>query len=104
MTRRSTHGLDVLPDDDNWRTHAICRTHDWNWWWDPSHYKDALHQCRVHCPVLDQCREFAAKFQWRECVVAGEVWVWGKGEQQEGIPSKKDRSTTTRLCRECRPQ
>jgi hypothetical protein len=91
--------LDVLPD--NWRTYAVCRTYDWTWWWEPDHYKDALHQCRVHCPVLAQCREFAAKFHWRECVVAGEVWV-AKKDPARGEPSERTHRSSTRRCGTCR--
>jgi hypothetical protein len=102
VTQRSSYSLDLLDAEANWRTHAVCQNHPADWWWNPDHYRDALHQCRLHCPVTAQCKQWADGFQWRDCVVAGEVWVWGKGKQHYGKPSPKDHPSSTRLCTECR--
>lgn len=61
---RSAHGLDT-PRGTHWETRAACRPGqpvDPEWWWPiaTSLAEDAaraLHICRTHCPVMDQCRQ-----------------------------------------------
>lgn len=91
--------------DQDWRTRAACTRYPNTWWWEKPYFPDALHQCRTHCTVRDQCNTFAAQHKWKECVVAGQVWVAGKGPlEQDGIPSKRPQPSSSRLCENCRGQ
>lgn len=52
---RSAHGLEG-PRGDNWRARAACRHLDPETWFDADLRPMALHICRRHCPVLQECR------------------------------------------------
>lgn len=64
--------------DEDWRKRAFCATHgiDPEVWVgeDPTLYVLAMHYCKRHCPVLDECREDAFTYAYRGVVAGGIVW------------------------------
>ncbi|MFF0823026.1 WhiB family transcriptional regulator [Micromonospora haikouensis] len=63
MATRTAYGLDS-PRAGRWEERAACRPGtpvDPEWWWPlssgpASDTARALHICRSHCPVVDECR------------------------------------------------
>lgn len=71
--RRSTSGLDT-PRGDDWRQRALCRGRS-NLFESSAYRSFAAHICRKHCPVLDECKAWAAGTSLREITAAGEYWT-----------------------------
>lgn len=54
---------------------ALCRRFDPLIWDLADEAQRARHLCVRHCPVVSECRAWARRFRWHECVVGGERWA-----------------------------
>jgi hypothetical protein len=93
---RSVWGLDTPRGD--WMAAAACLRYDPDLWSTEDMFPYALHQCLSHCPVLSECRAWAAPRQWVGVVVAGRAFVGSGSELRKRVPP-----TSTWLCLTCRP-
>lgn len=100
----SQYGLDTARDE-HWTRQAACRhnpdrffARDGQAHWRP---RDELHICRVHCPVLAQCRAYG------ETQAPGDrvsVILGGVAYDCRGLPAREGRwSSMPITCADCRP-
>lgn len=90
-------GVVLLAEKLRWQERGACRG-DPELWVDPAMAPLAVHNCLTHCPVLDECREWAAgRCDWDAVVVAGVQW----GSRHKG--NAKPLAVKPQLCGDCVP-
>lgn len=104
MTTTSTgaaagRGTTAAPALDNWMRLSVCRAEPDLWFSEPSR-RLAIHICRTHCPVRDQCEADAERIPCTHGVQAGVVYDQF-GEPMEQQPKPSNRSCPT--CAAMRP-
>lgn len=65
-TAKATFGVVTDPDDD-WKRDGYCRSYEWPELWFPEgrgagrrrQEDTAVEHCRLRCPVVDRCRQYA---------------------------------------------
>lgn len=77
---RSTFGLEA-PRGEDWRVHAFCAPNP-DMWFDVATRPLAMHTCRRHCPVVEQCLKDAREHPPKEGVQGGVAW----NTRQQQIP------------------
>lgn len=92
---RSAHGLSTPVDD--WRSLGVCRYEDPELWFTDSQRAEAMHVCRVHCPVVEQCYRDALRIRPTAGVQGGEAW------STRGMPLYGGAIEPAKSCGRCRP-
>jgi DNA-binding NarL/FixJ family response regulator len=92
---RSAHGLSTPVDD--WWSRGMCRHEDPELWFTDSVRAEAMHVCRVHCPVVEVCYRDALKARPRAGVQGGEAW------SAKGAPLYGGAIEPAKTCVRCRP-
>jgi hypothetical protein len=94
---RSTSGLAPI----NWRLQAACRGDNAELFFQPATRATALHICRTHCPVLEQCRREALAHPPVALVMGGLAWRSTSGSLRPRPLKNKVRPASS--CHLCAP-
>lgn len=87
----------LLAEQLNWQTRGACAAAP-DLWADPDSAAVALHICRHHCLVLDECKVWADQIGgWEAIVVAGVQWATRRNNSP-AVPVVRQRE---QLCDAC---
>jgi Transcription factor WhiB len=90
--------LGVMPDE-NWRVDALCRSLDPELFATQRMFGMAKHMCVFHCPVRDECHEWAAQFtDWFGICVGGVVHPGMTTRGLSRLPVKPPDLSECHLC------
>lgn len=83
--------------DLRWQRLGVC-VDDPERWSTPGTAALAVHMCLWHCPVLEQCRQWATGREWDSVVVAGRWWIGPR----DGHPPRPAVDQPEEPCDACR--
>jgi hypothetical protein len=99
-TATAAWGLDSLPESD-WLNQAVCPgTGDL--FWSPLGHGVARHLCQAHCPVREQCEQWAADQRLGGAVAGGVLWTGVPGGY--AVPSTSQPTPKREGCPICHPE
>lgn len=93
---RSAHGLSTPVDD--WWARGVCRNEDPELWFTDSLRAEAMHVCRTHCPVVEQCYRDALRNRPKAGVQGGQAW------SAKGTPMYAGALEPAKTCTRCKPR